>query len=452
MCKMSTGVAAFFVASLLGLACSNQSGLNPGGEPGGVGGAKGGQASGVAGGTIGVGGIVAGISGGTIVAGGVGAGGTSGAGGSGGNSPCLLVACPALTCVGGFQPNPEPCGCPICAPNPDAGMASDAGGPDSKPTCPLVACPALGCVGGIQPNPEPCGCPICAPNPQLDGGTLTDGGKTDAHTQDAASEAGGGLETAPPHDGSVSGDDAGPRSDGTVPSPDGPGAVIDTSTPDAAGCLPILSSDLHVSASPGSGTITGGNLTAVLCPGGASVYVESAGARYDTMPYFLMIEYTLDSTPAADFDFQSPPGATNGELSVMVGLNSASSGDYNSPAGQDCGALVFTYYLPVPAGVSCEGGTGPDCPPGCGAVCSGFGCSPCTPQPPSVSYMAQSSTDCMGNSQTPIGSWQLSLASVTAGDAGTGSGLTYFTPHGSFTATLVATDGSAASVTLSVTF
>ena len=56
----------------------------------------------------------------------------------------------------------------------------------------------------------------------------------------------------------------------------------------------------------------------------------------------------------------------------------------------------------------------------------------------------------MGNSQTPSGSWQLSLTSVTP--AQTDSGLTYYTPHGTFTATMVAADGSADTATLSVRF
>ena len=56
----------------------------------------------------------------------------------------------------------------------------------------------------------------------------------------------------------------------------------------------------------------------------------------------------------------------------------------------------------------------------------------------------------MGNAQTAIGSWQLSLTSVAPGDAGTSSGLSYFTPHGTFTATMVAADGSLDTATLTV--
>jgi hypothetical protein len=183
MFKMATGVSALVVAGLLGLACVSQAGLSPGGESGGAGGvANGGQTSGVAGGsggTVSVGGIVAGSSGGTIGSGGVSAGG-NGTGGAGGTSACLPTACPALACVGGSRPNPEPCGCPICAPNPDAGVTKDAGGRDA-PICPgpvpPCAPPPETCPAGYEINSPPCGCTSCAP---VDGGTVADAGKKDA--------------------------------------------------------------------------------------------------------------------------------------------------------------------------------------------------------------------------------------------------------------------------------
>ena len=120
MCKMSAGVAALFVAGLVGLACSNHSGLNSSAGDGGAG--KGGQA----GSTIGSG--TTGGSGGTIGGGGVGAGGpdgttrTGGAIGTGGTTAtCGTTAtggCPPphscyTGCPGGWvatEPNPDPCG------------------------------------------------------------------------------------------------------------------------------------------------------------------------------------------------------------------------------------------------------------------------------------------------------------------------------------------------------
>jgi hypothetical protein len=291
--------------------------------------------------------------------------------------------------------------------------------------------------------------------PERDAATLAHDGQGAASDALAATGDGSlllsdGTATAP--DGAKGATDGpGTSPDGSHGEIDSAEATVDSGIPDS-GCVAIPTSALHVSASAASGTVLGNNLNAVLCPGGASAYVESAGARYDTVPYFLLIEWTLGTGAAVDFDFLTPAAANNGELSVMVGLNSASTGSYSSPSGQDCGSLAFTYYLPVPVGVDCAGRSGPNCPPGCGAACSGFGCMACSPQAPSVSYTAQGPTDCMGNSQTPVGSWQLSLTSVDPGEGGTGSGLSYFTPHGSFVATMVAADGSSDTATLSVTF
>ena len=175
MRKMSMGVAALFVVGLLGLACSDQSGLN---APGGGNGDKGGQSvgavgsgtTGTTGGTTGVGGVTVGASGGTPTT-----GGATGAGGTGGTSGCPFVACPAIGCLYGYLPNPEPCVCPTCAPPPDAGVAKDADGQDGR-VCLALPCFMPICPGGLLSNPDPCGCPICAP----DGGTPTDAGKKDA--------------------------------------------------------------------------------------------------------------------------------------------------------------------------------------------------------------------------------------------------------------------------------
>ena len=156
MRKMSTGVPALFVAGLVGLACSGLSGLNSGGGgAGNGGGAKGGQAgstvgsgtAGESGGTIASGGVAVGGSGGTTTTGGVtGAGGAkpiagmTATGGTTGSGGCPLIACPAIACLGGYLPNPDPCGCPICGPTFDGGVGKDAGRADTLPTaCPMLA-------------------------------------------------------------------------------------------------------------------------------------------------------------------------------------------------------------------------------------------------------------------------------------------------------------------------
>jgi hypothetical protein len=227
-----------------------------------------------------------------------------------------------------------------------------------------------------------------------------------------------------------------------------------------AGCSPIPSSDIPSYGSLVSGTLTGTGVSAALCPGGAFARVESAGARYDTAPYFLDLDFTVEtggSGPVTDFAFQQPTGANDGEIDVFLGLPAPAPGSYGSASGQECGSLALTYYLPIPPGVDCDAGAPPNCPPGCGTICDnivGGGCEPCTPQPPSVSYVANGPSDCIGGSLTPLGSWDVSLTSVAAThtDASEGN-ITYFTPHGTLTATLVnAGDAGADSVTLSTCF
>jgi hypothetical protein len=219
------------------------------------------------------------------------------------------------------------------------------------------------------------------------------------------------------------------------------------------GCAAIPTTDVPPYSSPASGTATGTSRRAAICPGGVYARVEPAGARYDTAPFFFFLSYTVGSLSVVEpFDFQSPPGASHGEVDVMVGLAAAAPGSYSSPAGSDCGALVFTYYLPVPPSVSCDGGVPPNCPKGCGTICSGFGCAPCTPQEPAVSFVGRGSANCIGSTQSPLGSWQLSLSAVTANDAGTGPGVTYFTPHGTFTANLVGADNASETMTITASF
>jgi hypothetical protein len=230
------------------------------------------------------------------------------------------------------------------------------------------------------------------------------------------------------------------------------GGSADGGAGDAGACPAIPSSDLPSPSVPVSGTVSGPDLSGVLCPGGAFARILPAGASYDTEPFIFELDYTVGSTTQAQpFLFSSPSGATDGEIDVLLGLPSAGPGEYDSPSGGQCGSLAFTYYLPVPPTVDCDGGQPPACPPGCGTVCSGFGCNPCTPQAPAVSYLAQGATDCIGDTQAAIGSWHLSLTSVAPG--GTSGSTTYYLPHGTFTATMPADgDAGAGSAMLSVSF
>ena len=112
----------------------------------------------------GSGGTVMGGKGGSVTGG---KGGTN-AGGAGGTICPPMGACPAIGCLYGEIPNPDRCGCPICAPAPDAGVKDAA----------ADACLALPCLPIVCGDRElmvthPCGCPTCAPLP--DAGT--DSGK-----------------------------------------------------------------------------------------------------------------------------------------------------------------------------------------------------------------------------------------------------------------------------------
>jgi len=224
---------------------------------------------------------------------------------------------------------------------------------------------------------------------------------------------------------------------------------------DGGACAPIPSSDLRAHSSPACGTVTGNGVNALLCPGGAGAVILSAGASYDTAPFLFELDYTVFGN-ATDFQFESPADANNGELDVLLGIPSAAPGDYSSPAASECGSMAFTYYLPSPPGLDCEAGTPPACPQGCGTICdniAGGGCEPCTPQPPAISYTAQGTGDCIGDPLTPAGSWTLSITSVTATDGGTSGYDVPYTPHGTFTATMVNSgDAGADTVTLSASF
>lgn len=225
-----------------------------------------------------------------------------------------------------------------------------------------------------------------------------------------------------------------PRSDGGVATPCDAGAVTPQTEPDAAACTgsgPPPSDQ----QSPATGSVVGPGFTAVLCP------ALGAHTNIDTQPSSSVSDpalFQLDSLGSV------ATGAQNGSLLVSVGLPALRPGEYDSADVGACGILNFMYRLPVPC-LSCGGVDHPrgpgDCPPGCSSACSHFGCLPCEPDLPSVSYSAGDSSACIGDAGSTFGSWHISLTSVTP-------------PHGTFTATLLLdnTDASPDTVALSATF
>jgi len=292
-----------------------------------------------------------------------------------------------------------------------------------------------------------------APPGESGAGGSSSGGSSGGAGQLGSSSGEFSYEAGPT--GSSSGGSSGGSSSGAGGSSGGnPLADVDAAE-EVAACVTITPSDgLQTLASPASGTVTGNGLDALLCPGGAVAFIECGGSG-DGIATPCLFFFSLTLTGAASFQFLAPTDASSGDVTATLGMGSASPGSYSSPAGSQCGTVAFGYSLPVPPGVDCEGGAAPDCPPGCGnwvcpATFSPNGCSPCLPLAPSVSYLAQGTTDCEGDTSTAVGSWTLSLTSVTEADAG---GLAYYAPHGTLTATMVnAGDAGADGATLSVTF
>jgi hypothetical protein len=144
--------------------------------------------------------------------------------------------------------------------------------------------------------------------------------------------------------------------------------------------------------------------------------------------------------PTSDFQFAAPANVTRGELAVLVGVGAAQPGTYTESG--TCGDISVCVVLPVPASVSCPSVLQSDiCPPGCMGVGSGT----CVPAEPTVCYEASAATDCAGGSSGGArGSWSLQLTSVEpfASPGGGAGDVTFFTSHGSLTATLVEIPGS----------
>ena len=187
MFKMSTGVAAFLLAGLAVLACTDESGLNSGG--GGVGGgANGGQARGGvtsgSGGMIGAGGIGAGGTGGTTGAGGItAAGGTASTGGTkptGGTTAMGgaagaggITSAGGIVSAGGTKPTGGTAGSGGIA---SAGGTVSAGG--TKPTGGAAGAGGITSAGGIVSTggTKPTGGTTSAGGITSAGGTVSTGG------------------------------------------------------------------------------------------------------------------------------------------------------------------------------------------------------------------------------------------------------------------------------------
>jgi hypothetical protein len=148
------GAFTLLLFASFGLACGSDTLKTRDTDASPTGGQSGASASG---GVMGLGGSNGGGSA-TIGSGGSNAGGsaTGGQGGSGGTG-CPPVACPALACLSGTIPNPDPCVCPSCA-SPDAAV-KDA----TADACLALPCAYPLCKPGETIVTPTCGCPTCVP-------------------------------------------------------------------------------------------------------------------------------------------------------------------------------------------------------------------------------------------------------------------------------------------------
>jgi hypothetical protein len=280
----------------------------------------------------------------------------------------------------------------------------------------------------------------CGTNGAGPTGPATDGG--------APREAGQG---APP------GLDATTPAEGAAPGLGATTFADDTGTGDTSGdgSLPLgmcPPPDAGVAPYVGTGTITGSGVSGVICHADARLYLSTA-----TTPPNQLLLMLNSSTSPDDSTFQSPPGASYASFGGFFSVSAPAPGTYGSAIGQPCGSLVFSYNLPIPPSVDCEGGTPGSCRPGCTAACAGFGglggCDPCTPVAPEVGYQTYESNDCLGDPQTTQGSWTTTLTSVTLynNPSGATNG-TYYVVHGTFTANMTEGDAGAETAVLTLSF
>jgi hypothetical protein len=241
-----------------------------------------------------------------------------------------------------------------------------------------------------------------------------------------------------------------------------PGTSVDAA-PTADGLAPFdggaCADDANIAApaGPASGSFSGSGLTGAVCTGGALAFMQSTPALDGGAPQVsLYIDNVDTGAPGSRIRFQNPADALAGEVHIDIGLGAANSGTYDDT--QTCGSVVLTADLPVPTTVNCATdaavSSDSDCPTGCASTGS-FSGPACAPIEPMTTYAATASSDCVGDSTTPAGSWTLTLSSVVPVPQDGGSQATsYYQVHGSLSATLLGqgADAGSATVALALSF
>jgi len=231
------------------------------------------------------------------------------------------------------------------------------------------------------------------------------------------------------------------------------GALADGAAPfDGGACIDDGTEQTNPNMTAASGTFSGA-LAGAVCTGGAFAYVQSTPADDGGAPDVELLIATVGSgDPAARIRFQGPADVTDGELDVDIGIAAATPGTYTQDV--TCGSIELVADLPGPDPSICATDADSfDCPDGCQSTGQN---QPCTPIPPQVTYAALAASDCRGDSATAVGSWTVTLSSLTAEpDAGTGTlGSVIYKVHGTLTVTLADQDPDAGTegVTLDLSF
>jgi hypothetical protein len=248
------------------------------------------------------------------------------------------------------------------------------------------------------------------------------------------------INTRHPADASTAQPDA-------VPAPDLRAPADTTQTPDeipASGCAP---QSLQSSLFPVRVTVRGPKVEAETCKNGVGTDFFGPSDRVppNSQDFFTTaapVGYA--GSQFYGFLMRAPADALSGVLRGTVGASAAEVGAFDSAT--NCGWLDFEVTLPVPPDVFCSTTYGP-CDPGCEGHGEMFICEPANAR---LLYSARPSAACAIGQDPAVGSWVLTLTSVSAYIPGEGYG--HYDTHGNLTATLVNQADATDSVVLNLDF
>ena len=194
--------------------------------------------------------------------------------------------------------------------------------------------------------------------------------------------------------------------------------------------------------SPVHGTFAGPSVDILVCDGGVHGYLFVPTGS--TSPYIESFDEDFAVASSARFSIREPQNVESVDFLALFGVSSLNPGTYTS--AQTCGSVGLCLSFPIPAGLDCSTDAGFDCPPGCQLVGPSFALT-CMPVQPTTCYVAQGSSDCLSDTQPPIGSWQLTLTSIALFSKATG-----YVTHGTLTATMVSDQDATDTFSLSLEF